>query len=95
MTEAHLSADQRNVRNISWLGASRGLLSSLALRIGLTVAEWRKRINFRRELEKLSDHDLRDMGLFRSDVNIELRNPFWKKPNIRNCYDEVKRSEGQ
>jgi uncharacterized protein YjiS (DUF1127 family) len=32
----------------------------------------------RRDLAGLSDHSLRDIGLSRGDVQMELQNPFWR-----------------
>ena len=40
-----------------------------------TVAE---RLRQRRLLARLSDRDLKDIGVSRYDVEVELRKPFWR-----------------
>ena len=37
-----------------------------------------ERLRQRRALAKLSERDLKDIGLSRYDVEIELRKPFWR-----------------
>jgi uncharacterized protein YjiS (DUF1127 family) len=39
---------------------------------------WRRRIREREELAAMSERDLRDLRLSRSDVVVELRKPFWR-----------------
>ena len=39
---------------------------------------WHQRARDRRQLECLSDHMLRDIGLSRADVFAEASNPFWR-----------------
>jgi uncharacterized protein YjiS (DUF1127 family) len=41
------------------------------------IRQWFMRVNSRRQLAMLSDYELRDIGLTRSDVNRELMKPFW------------------
>ena len=42
------------------------------------VAESFRRARQRRDLAALSDHALRDIGLSRNDVEIEVGKPFWR-----------------
>ena len=42
------------------------------------VAESFRRARQRRDLAALSDHNLRDIGLTRDDVVIEIGKPFWR-----------------
>jgi len=42
------------------------------------VAEGFRRARQRRDLAALSDHNLRDIGLTRGDVEIEVGKPFWR-----------------
>jgi uncharacterized protein YjiS (DUF1127 family) len=42
------------------------------------VAESFRRARQRRDLAALSDHALRDIGLSRADVELEIGKPFWK-----------------
>ncbi len=42
------------------------------------VAEVFRRSRQRRDLAALSDHNLRDIGLSRSDVEAEIGKPFWR-----------------
>jgi uncharacterized protein YjiS (DUF1127 family) len=50
------------------------------LRCGLRLAAvWRRRMRDRRRLAVLTDRDLRDIGLSRSDAHWEYRKPFWRQ----------------
>jgi uncharacterized protein YjiS (DUF1127 family) len=42
------------------------------------VAESFRRARQRRDLAALSDHSLRDIGLGRADVDLEISKPFWR-----------------
>jgi uncharacterized protein YjiS (DUF1127 family) len=42
------------------------------------IWQWFMRKESRRELEMLSDHQLRDIGLTRNDVDRELTKSFWR-----------------
>jgi uncharacterized protein YjiS (DUF1127 family) len=44
---------------------------------------WRQRLRDRRELAAMDDRSLRDIGLTRYDVELELRKPFWR--GLFNC----------
>jgi uncharacterized protein YjiS (DUF1127 family) len=42
------------------------------------VLVWHERVRQRRQLQSLSDHMLRDLGLGRADVAAETSKPFWR-----------------
>ena len=64
----HLVGDLR--RDSSWASAVRRAVTLL-----LT---WQQRARDRRQLQSLSDHMLRDIGLSRADVLAEASKPFWR-----------------
>ncbi|MGO4127282.1 DUF1127 domain-containing protein [Inquilinus sp. YAF38] len=43
-----------------------------------TFSLWLRRARTRRQLDSLSDHELRDLGLDRGDAVVEARKPFWR-----------------
>ena len=43
-----------------------------------TVWLWHERSRQRRQLRFLSDYMLRDLGLMRIDVQVEVSKPFWR-----------------
>jgi uncharacterized protein YjiS (DUF1127 family) len=42
------------------------------------VLNWLERARQRRQLQQLSDHMLKDVGLSRADVEAETSKPFWR-----------------
>ena len=42
------------------------------------VFTWHERVRQRRQLQSLSDHMLRDIGIGRADVELEASKPFWQ-----------------
>jgi uncharacterized protein YjiS (DUF1127 family) len=42
------------------------------------IAEWQRRSAERRELMMLTDRDLRDIRITRSEANAEANKPFWE-----------------
>ena len=42
------------------------------------IGEWARRIESRRELAGLCDHELRDIGVTRVDAIREAEKPFWR-----------------
>ncbi|MHB0775814.1 DUF1127 domain-containing protein [Halomonas sp. WWR20] len=53
-------------------------LSHLSARLSRRLALYRQRRRTRRQLSRLDDHMLRDIGLSRYDVVRESRKPFWQ-----------------
>ena len=43
------------------------------------VREWRRRARSRAELAALDDRTLRDIGVSRGDIRLEIDKPFWRK----------------
>ena len=52
-------------------------ISASYLRLSETSAMWRARLRQRRELQELSDHVLKDIGISRCDVFRESTKYFW------------------
>ena len=46
--------------------------------LGDTLHVWRQRQQDRRQLAELTNRDLQDIGLSRSDVVYEAEKPFWR-----------------
>ena len=42
------------------------------------LRRWRRRVRERRELAQLTDRELHDFGISRSDAITEWRKPFWR-----------------
>ena len=53
-------------------------LSLLAATVQYLAAEWRQRARSRAELARMSDHDLRDIGITRAEVAHESAKPIWR-----------------
>jgi uncharacterized protein YjiS (DUF1127 family) len=53
-------------------------LTELALRAVTFFQLWRERAQGRRQLVKLDDHLLRDIGVSRYDAEMEFNKPFWQ-----------------
>ena len=49
-----------------------------AQRLVTVLLTWQQRAHDRRQLQCLSDHMLRDIGLTRADVFAEASKPFWQ-----------------
>jgi uncharacterized protein YjiS (DUF1127 family) len=47
-------------------------------RLVTVLLTWQQRAYDRRQLQSLSDHMLRDIGLTRADVFAEASKPFWR-----------------
>jgi uncharacterized protein YjiS (DUF1127 family) len=56
------------------------LVRAIAARTGALArfAEWKQRSAGRRELMNLTERDLRDIGITRSEAEAEANKPFWK-----------------
>jgi len=50
-----------------------------ALRAAELLLTWQERSRQRHQLQCLSDHMLRDIGLSRADVLAEATKPFWER----------------
>jgi len=48
-----------------------------------TVRTWVRRSHDRRALARLSDRELRDLGVTRYDVAVEAGKPFWRSIDLR------------
>jgi uncharacterized protein YjiS (DUF1127 family) len=60
--------------------SERGAVFLHALRrVPHIIRLWFMRVESRRTLSMLSDHELRDIGLTRNDVERELMKPFWRE----------------
>ncbi|GAB5468173.1 MAG: DUF1127 domain-containing protein [Rhodospirillales bacterium] len=42
------------------------------------LLRWQDRANERHHLAQMQDHQLRDIGLSRADIDQEARKPFWR-----------------
>lgn len=47
-------------------------------RISAAIAEWQVRAQARRDLARLDERTLHDIGLNRMDAEFEARKPFWR-----------------
>lgn len=70
------------------------LTTSLLTRAWCHVKTWNAVSRQRRELLKLSDHMLKDLGLSRADAERESRRPFWENgPNRDRTLRRSRRSD--
>jgi uncharacterized protein YjiS (DUF1127 family) len=67
------------IRHETQRQASRHLLSGFARGMRGVLREWWRRKNDRRELARLDERMLRDIGLTRFDVDYEINKPFWRE----------------
>jgi uncharacterized protein YjiS (DUF1127 family) len=51
---------------------------ALSTQVAELLLTWLERVRQRRQLAQLSDHMLKDIGLARADVEIEVSKPFWR-----------------
>lgn len=71
------------MRSKTWTGfhqqpARRSAIDGVMSVLLRGLAESFRRARQRRDLAALSDHNLRDIGLSRSEVEIEIGKPFWR-----------------
>jgi uncharacterized protein YjiS (DUF1127 family) len=50
----------------------------LVRRLAAEFREWRHRARSRRELARLDERMLKDIGISRVEVELEVRKPFWR-----------------
>jgi uncharacterized protein YjiS (DUF1127 family) len=60
----------RTCRRSSWIHTVQRAVDLLLI--------WQQRARDRQQLQSLSDHMLRDIGLTRADVFLEASKPFWR-----------------
>lgn len=53
-------------------------LAEVALVVAVTVTKWRMNRNTRRALGDLPDHLYRDIGVTKTQAEIEAEKPFWR-----------------
>jgi len=75
MTAMHFSTTGRHAHGHS-LGDR---LSSAAHRVNATIGQWHRRIRDRRELARLDDRMLKDIGVTRATAVTLASKPFWKE----------------
>jgi uncharacterized protein YjiS (DUF1127 family) len=54
-------------------------LSGVLSGVPAALREWRRRRNSRRELARLDERMLRDIGLTRVEAHHEINKPFWRE----------------
>ena len=74
-------ATGRNTRTappqLRWRALRHSLKQALSFALD-TLREWRRRSRTRAELARLDDRMLRDIGVTRGDVWVEINKPFWR-----------------
>ena len=58
--------------------AAIAMLGAAARGVATTLQQWRQRRRSRRELARLDDRALRDIGLTRGDAEFLINKPFWR-----------------
>jgi uncharacterized protein YjiS (DUF1127 family) len=53
-------------------------MSAALRRVLVIIALWRRRARGRRELLRLGDLELKDIGIGRCATRVEARKPFWR-----------------
>jgi uncharacterized protein YjiS (DUF1127 family) len=56
-----------------------GRVAVLAAAVAAALAEWRRRWRTRVDLGRMSDHELRDLGITRAEAAREAALPFWRE----------------
>ncbi|MEY8097967.1 DUF1127 domain-containing protein [Falsihalocynthiibacter sp. S25ZX9] len=54
-------------------------LGLIALRVAVTITLWDQRVRTRRSLNRMTNSDLKDIGITRGEALTEARRPFWKE----------------
>lgn len=65
---------------LAFLDTNRPLpaLAEVALVVAVTVTKWRMFRNTRRALRDLPDHLYKDIGITKTQAQIEAEKPFWR-----------------
>jgi uncharacterized protein YjiS (DUF1127 family) len=67
------------IHDRQWLSRSRDGSALAAIEIMLAfVRVWRERRRARRQLAAMSERELRDIGIYWSDIASEIGKPFWR-----------------
>ena len=72
-----LQLRRQAARRPSW-PQETGRLAILLAGLRATVADWRRRHRARAELGRMSDRELRDLGVTRAEAEREAAMPFWR-----------------
>jgi uncharacterized protein YjiS (DUF1127 family) len=59
------------------------------------IVEWRQCAAGRRELRTLTDRDLRDIGIGRSEAEAEANKPFWEMPRAEQYEALARKSDSE
>ena len=54
-------------------------IEAAAIKVPKTLAIWVSRTEERRQLAELNDHMLKDIGLTRAEVAVEINKYFWQR----------------
>ena len=67
------------IHDRQWQSRSRHGSALAAIEVMLAfVRVWRERRRTRRQLADMSERELRDIGIYRSDIAYETGKPFWR-----------------
>jgi uncharacterized protein YjiS (DUF1127 family) len=66
--------------NVTYLNtqAAFPLLAQVAVQVAVLVTKWSLRHRSRTQLRRLSDEQLRDIGVTRAEAHYEATLPFWR-----------------
>ena len=66
--------------NVTYLNtqAALPLLAQIAVQVAVLVTKWSLRHRSRKQLRRLTDDQLKDIGLSRADAHYEATLPFWR-----------------
>jgi uncharacterized protein YjiS (DUF1127 family) len=78
MTTRHATIDRHHLATRT-AGATGTTVRDLMTRGFDALALWQERSRMRHGLAMMDDRLLRDIGLTRDDVRLELRKPFWRE----------------
>lgn len=69
------------MENTGWRMLQRvsPVLAAAAMSLFATLCTWQRRVEMRNQLARLDERMLKDIGLGRTDAEIETMKPFWKR----------------